>query len=80
MDVGTLLHIVLLAFLTAVFGVEAAKGMRGQRLWLPPDGTDNTWDEIPRKYRKLAGLVFLVFAIASLAWVVLLVSRLLRGA
>ena len=83
MDFGSILLIALLSFLTIAFAANAVKGLKGERVWLPPDpGTDFSdpaSEEVPPRYRRVAGAVFLAVALGLLAITVFLIARLLRG-
>lgn len=82
MGLGSILLIALLLFLTVAFAASAVKGLKGERLWLPlpDDGMDVSPgpEEVPPRYRRFAGAVFLALALGSLAYIVVLIARLVR--
>ena len=83
MDIGRLILVVLLAFVTAAFAVGAAKGLRGQGVTLPQDSSNLVYpdiSEVPPKYSRVAGSVMLDFAVVFLVLTVSMALQLVRGA
>lgn len=82
MNPGEVGRIALMAFVTIAFSIGAFRGLRKERVWLPDDGTDlidPMPTEVAPQYRRLAGAAFLLFAIGSLIFTLILIRRFMRG-